>query len=118
MLDANPGRAKNQDESQSIVVKVLNTVKGVQLPISSRDDLLGQLEAAGIPKNLQLWLGSNLVPTGRGGEMTWAFNFPGCLEMFESLRGSGEACLPIPPRPFALQQALRVAPVIPANPQK
>jgi len=63
------------------VLKILETIEGIVQPLESREELYEILESFGFQKNLQEWLGSNLVGDRESG-YCWNFHLPGAFELY------------------------------------
>jgi pimeloyl-ACP methyl ester carboxylesterase len=98
LLDSSPFQIRNRDSgTSSDVLRVLEAIRGIKMPLVSRDQLYTELDAQGFSKGLQQWLGSNLINDGDG-KYTWNFNFDGVVSMFDSyLETSMEGFLAKPP---------------------
>ena len=98
LLDSSPFQIRNRDSgTSSDVLRVLEAIRGIKVPLVSRDQLYTQLDAQGFGKGLQQWLGSNLINDGDN-KYIWNFNFDGVVSMFDSyLETSMEGFLAKPP---------------------
>ncbi|KAI3436152.1 hypothetical protein D9Q98_002209 [Chlorella vulgaris] len=82
VLDARPtAMLGNPDGATRDVQHVLESVRGIQVPLASREELYRLLGEQGFSKSLQQWLGSSLVRDGDG-RLTWQFNVEGAAAMF------------------------------------
>lgn len=73
---------QQSNTTASEVHNVLNTVRGIPLPIPSREWLYDYLEKKGFSKGLQLWLGSGLIPI-RKQEYVWTTDLDGAMSLFQ-----------------------------------
>jgi len=98
LLDSSPFQIQNRDSgTSSDVLRVLEAIRGIKVPLESRDKLYTLLDAQGYSQGLQQWLGSNLVNDGNN-NYTWNFNFDGVVSMFDSyLQTPMEGFLAKPP---------------------
>lgn len=83
VLDSKPGLVNPTQGVSRDVLRVLNQVESIPLPVPSREWLYRYLDEAGFSKGLQQWLGSNLVQAGKH-EYEWIFNLEGAKQLFES----------------------------------
>jgi pimeloyl-ACP methyl ester carboxylesterase len=63
------------------VLKILETIEGIVQPLESREELYEILDGMGFQKNLQDWLGSNLVGNPEEGYV-WNFFLPGAFNLY------------------------------------
>lgn len=63
------------------VLKVLETIEGIVQPLETREELYEILENHGFEKNVQQWLGSNLVGDNDSGYV-WNFHIPGVFNLY------------------------------------
>ena len=63
------------------VLKILETIEGIVQPLESREELYEILDSFGFQKNLQDWLGSNLVGNPEDGYV-WNFHLPGAFNLY------------------------------------
>jgi pimeloyl-ACP methyl ester carboxylesterase len=63
------------------VLKILETIEGIVQPLESRQELYEILDSFGFQKNLQEWLGSNLVGNPDEGYV-WNFHLPGAFNLY------------------------------------
>ena len=75
-MDANIGKVMLNKDAPSDVDKIIKEIKDIPLPIASREWLYSYMEDRGYSIGLRLWMGSNLVPDGRG-KLKWGFNIQG-----------------------------------------
>eukprot|EP00890_Picochlorum_soloecismus_P001198 jgi/Picsp_1/2079/NSC_05544-R1_protein len=99
LLDSSPFQIRNRGSgTSSDVLRVLEAIRGIKVPLESRDKLYTLLDAQGFSKGLQQWLGSNLVNDAND-QYTWNFNFDGVVSMFDSyLETPMEGFLAKPPQ--------------------
>ncbi|XP_027176938.1 protein ABHD11 [Coffea eugenioides] len=83
VLDSVPGKV-DPEESDGEVEQVLQTLQCLPSSIPSRKWLVDHMMKRGFSKALSEWIGSNLKRSGD--QETWAFNFEGAIQMFNSYR--------------------------------
>ncbi|MED5374645.1 MAG: alpha/beta hydrolase [Myxococcota bacterium] len=72
-LDSQPG-AQPQGMSDSDVVQVMTALRQVPLPLERREDLMPQLSAHGLSRELALWMTTNLTRNPDGPGLVWRFD--------------------------------------------
>jgi pimeloyl-ACP methyl ester carboxylesterase len=63
------------------VLKVLETIEGIVQPLETREELYEILDSHGFEKNIQQWLGSNLIGDRDSGYV-WNFHIPGVFNLY------------------------------------
>ena len=85
MLDSAPFKIDDVTSGTSAdVLRVLETLRGIQLPVVSREYLYKFLAHKGFSESLQQWMGSNLIQNENGDGYVWGFNLEGVTAMFDS----------------------------------
>uniref|UniRef100_A0A1D1Y8K3 Abhydrolase domain-containing protein 11 n=1 Tax=Anthurium amnicola TaxID=1678845 RepID=A0A1D1Y8K3_9ARAE len=83
VLDSVPGKVNTQN-SDGEVEKVLQTLHSLPSLLPSRRWVVDHMLELGFSKPLSEWIVSNLKKEGE--HVTWAFDLPGAIEMFNSYR--------------------------------
>lgn len=78
VLDAAPGPLSSSSTSllDHEVVRVIQALRRIPLPLASRDDLLRQMTAQGFSLGLARWMTTNLQRSSSGG-LIWRFDLDG-----------------------------------------
>ena len=84
LLDSKPGLVDTTQGLSKDVLKVLDAVQNVPLPIRSREDLYAYLDERGFEKGLQMWLASNMASNImlRPKEFVWSFDIAGARALY------------------------------------
>jgi pimeloyl-ACP methyl ester carboxylesterase len=82
-LDSPPGVVQIDPNDSSSVLNVIAILKEIPLPITSRQDLIRQLEVR-LSRPIAMWMTTNVRETPEG--LRWAFNLPAVEEMLASYR--------------------------------
>ncbi|GMH36557.1 hypothetical protein BSKO_04425 [Bryopsis sp. KO-2023] len=87
VLDALPGEVRSGEEGRrDHPFDLIQTLKGMVLPVPSRSHLIDNLVHAGYSKGVASWMTTNLRPMGgaNGRALTFTFDLDGVEEMYRS----------------------------------
>lgn len=79
VLDSNPGPQTPGDDHE--VLRVVNAVRSVPLPIPHRQHVVQHLMAAGMSSGLSNWMTTNVAREGN--DYRWAFDLDGIIELLK-----------------------------------
>ena len=77
-LDSPPSNHAS-DVDSSEVVQVIDALRGIQLPLANRNELLPLFAAQGLSEGLAMWMTTNLKREGKG--LVWRFDLDAVTEL-------------------------------------